>query len=328
MTARLEQIGTNGSPDGLGRAGAPSVREPWAVGLSPGRGDDRRPAQDRHAGAGASKRVPAPAPRRPGRMSQVRILLWHGYLLGGTGSNVYTRQLAREWSRAGHDVTVLSQEPRPEAYDLGGAAVVRPDVHRLPPGLRPRPLRGLRGASRPGLHARGARRLGRRERGRRPRAAPGRPRLHEPRAARRARRRGHRGAVRRQGARLGARVLDERQPGARALGPRVARGGRGDVRRLGAHPHGARGGLRDGGAGARGAAGRRRRAVDAGGARRRARRARARGSARRPEPRQPGRAPPRRRERRAAGDVPRGRCAADRRLLRQAHRAEGRRRPA
>jgi glycosyltransferase involved in cell wall biosynthesis len=61
-------------------------------------------------------------------MCSVRILLWHGYLLGGTGSNVYTRQLAREWSRAGHDVTVLSQEPRPEAYDLGGAASVRPDV--------------------------------------------------------------------------------------------------------------------------------------------------------------------------------------------------------
>jgi glycosyltransferase involved in cell wall biosynthesis len=58
----------------------------------------------------------------------MRILLWHGYLLGGTGSNVYTRQLAREWSRGGHDVTVLSQEPRPEAYDLGGAATARPDV--------------------------------------------------------------------------------------------------------------------------------------------------------------------------------------------------------
>ena len=58
----------------------------------------------------------------------MRILLWHGYLLGGTGSNVYTRQLAREWSRAGHEVTVLSQERRPEDYDLGGAATVRPDV--------------------------------------------------------------------------------------------------------------------------------------------------------------------------------------------------------
>jgi glycosyltransferase involved in cell wall biosynthesis len=63
----------------------------------------------------------------------VRILLWHGYLLAGTGSNVYTRQLAREWSRAGHDVTVFSQEPHPEVYDVGGAEVVRPDAGGLLP---------------------------------------------------------------------------------------------------------------------------------------------------------------------------------------------------
>jgi glycosyltransferase involved in cell wall biosynthesis len=63
----------------------------------------------------------------------VRILLWHGYLLGGTGSNVYTRMLAREWSRAGHDVVVLCQEPHPEGYDMGGAEVVRPDVGGLLP---------------------------------------------------------------------------------------------------------------------------------------------------------------------------------------------------
>jgi glycosyltransferase involved in cell wall biosynthesis len=63
----------------------------------------------------------------------VRILVWHGYLLGGTGSNVYTRQLAREWARAGHDVTVLCQELHPERYDLGGAEVVRPDVGGLLP---------------------------------------------------------------------------------------------------------------------------------------------------------------------------------------------------
>ena len=58
----------------------------------------------------------------------MRIVLWHGYLLGGTGSNVYTRQLAREWSGDGHDVVVLSQERHPERYDLGGAATGRPDV--------------------------------------------------------------------------------------------------------------------------------------------------------------------------------------------------------
>ena len=63
----------------------------------------------------------------------MRILLWHGYLLGGTGSNVYTRMLAREWSRAGHDVLVLCQEPQPERYDLGHAQVVRPDVAGLLP---------------------------------------------------------------------------------------------------------------------------------------------------------------------------------------------------
>ena len=63
----------------------------------------------------------------------MRILLWHGYLLGGTGSNVYTRALAREWSAAGHDVTVFSQEPEPERYDLAGATTVRPDVGGLLP---------------------------------------------------------------------------------------------------------------------------------------------------------------------------------------------------
>jgi glycosyltransferase involved in cell wall biosynthesis len=63
----------------------------------------------------------------------MRIVVWHGYLLGGTGSNVYTRQLAREWARAGHEVVVVCQEAHPERYDLGGARVVRPDVGGLLP---------------------------------------------------------------------------------------------------------------------------------------------------------------------------------------------------
>jgi glycosyltransferase involved in cell wall biosynthesis len=58
----------------------------------------------------------------------VKVLIWHGYLLGGTGSNVYTRSLARAWSRLGHEVVVFSQEPHPEHYDLGGAAHVRPEL--------------------------------------------------------------------------------------------------------------------------------------------------------------------------------------------------------
>jgi len=64
----------------------------------------------------------------------VRIVLWHGYLLGGTGSNVYTRALAREWSRAGHEVTVVCQERAGADYDLGEASVVVPE---LPGGLLP-----------------------------------------------------------------------------------------------------------------------------------------------------------------------------------------------
>jgi glycosyltransferase involved in cell wall biosynthesis len=58
----------------------------------------------------------------------MKILIWHGYLLGGTGSNVYTRSLARAWSRLGHEVVVFSQEPHPDAYDLAGAATVRPEI--------------------------------------------------------------------------------------------------------------------------------------------------------------------------------------------------------
>jgi glycosyltransferase involved in cell wall biosynthesis len=55
-------------------------------------------------------------------------------LLGGTGSNVYTRSIAREWMQAGHDVTVVCQERHPERFDLGGARVVVPG---LPDGLLP-----------------------------------------------------------------------------------------------------------------------------------------------------------------------------------------------
>jgi glycosyltransferase involved in cell wall biosynthesis len=82
----------------------------------------------------------------------VRIVLWHGYLLGGTGSNVYTRALARAWSRLGHEVVVVCQERNPGAYDLGTARVVRPELPEniLPvfvldryEGLEPRLLQEL-----------------------------------------------------------------------------------------------------------------------------------------------------------------------------------------
>jgi glycosyltransferase involved in cell wall biosynthesis len=64
----------------------------------------------------------------------VRLVLWHGYLLEGTGSNIYTQHVARAWGRLGHDVVVVCQEPRPERFALGpNVHVVRPEVGPLLP---------------------------------------------------------------------------------------------------------------------------------------------------------------------------------------------------
>jgi glycosyltransferase involved in cell wall biosynthesis len=94
----------------------------------------------------------------------VKILLWHGYLLGGTGSNVYTRSLARAWSRLGHELVVFCQDPHPERYDLAGATVVRPRIEgRLPvfvldryEDLEPAYLQDLTAAEREDFVARNA----------------------------------------------------------------------------------------------------------------------------------------------------------------------------
>jgi hypothetical protein len=63
----------------------------------------------------------------------MKILLWHGYLLAGTGSNVYTRSLARAWGRLGHEVVVFCQDPHPDRYDLAGAVVIRPPIGPILP---------------------------------------------------------------------------------------------------------------------------------------------------------------------------------------------------
>lgn len=46
----------------------------------------------------------------------MRILLWHGYLLSGSGSNIYTREIARRWCREGHQVLIMCQEMNPEQF--------------------------------------------------------------------------------------------------------------------------------------------------------------------------------------------------------------------
>lgn len=44
----------------------------------------------------------------------MRILVFHGYLLGGTGSNVYNARLAAAFLKLGHEVHLLSQDRHPE----------------------------------------------------------------------------------------------------------------------------------------------------------------------------------------------------------------------
>src|SRR5437016_4986902 len=47
-----------------------------------------------------------------------RILIFHGYLLSGTGSNIYTANLARALVQLGHEVHLLCQEQHPDFLDF------------------------------------------------------------------------------------------------------------------------------------------------------------------------------------------------------------------
>src|ERR1700691_4375613 len=46
----------------------------------------------------------------------VRVLIFHGYLLSGTGSNVYNARLAEALVKLGHEVHLLSQDRHPEGH--------------------------------------------------------------------------------------------------------------------------------------------------------------------------------------------------------------------
>src|SRR5215210_7271473 len=48
----------------------------------------------------------------------MRLLIFHGYLLHGTGSNVYNARLAPALAAQGHVVDLLSQELRAEELDF------------------------------------------------------------------------------------------------------------------------------------------------------------------------------------------------------------------
>jgi glycosyltransferase involved in cell wall biosynthesis len=64
----------------------------------------------------------------------VELVIWHGYLLADTGSNIYTQHIARAWGRMGHRVRVLAQDRHPERYALGErVSVLRPEIGPLLP---------------------------------------------------------------------------------------------------------------------------------------------------------------------------------------------------
>ena len=66
----------------------------------------------------------------------MKVLIFHGYLLRGTGSNVYNASLARALARLGHEVHLLCQDRA--AGDLGAGepgsvTIHNPDIGGLLP---------------------------------------------------------------------------------------------------------------------------------------------------------------------------------------------------
>ncbi len=83
----------------------------------------------------------------------MRILIFHGYLLGGTGSNVYNARLAEALVRLGHEVHLLCQERHPEQHAFLAASGDW-DEGRLR-------VRALEGDTREGAHPGGGGHAGR-----------------------------------------------------------------------------------------------------------------------------------------------------------------------
>jgi glycosyltransferase involved in cell wall biosynthesis len=61
----------------------------------------------------------------------LRILIFHGYLLRGTGSNIYNANLAKALARLGHEVDLLCQDRAWDAPD--GVTVHNPEIGRILP---------------------------------------------------------------------------------------------------------------------------------------------------------------------------------------------------
>src|ERR687893_2492189 len=61
----------------------------------------------------------------------MRILIFHGYLLRGTGSNIYNANIARTLAALGHEVDLLCQDRAWDAPE--GVTVHNPDIGRVLP---------------------------------------------------------------------------------------------------------------------------------------------------------------------------------------------------
>ena len=64
----------------------------------------------------------------------MRVLIFHGYLLRGTGSNIYNVSLVRALAALGHEVCLLCQERHAAELDLPASVrIVNPDIGRVLP---------------------------------------------------------------------------------------------------------------------------------------------------------------------------------------------------
>ena len=70
----------------------------------------------------------------------MRVLIFHGYMLRGTGSNIYNANLARALARLGHEVHLLCQD---REVELEGVQIHNPDIDGLLPVYVKDPYEGF-----------------------------------------------------------------------------------------------------------------------------------------------------------------------------------------
>jgi len=70
----------------------------------------------------------------------MRVLLFHGYMLRGTGSNIYNLNLARALAKLGHEVHLLCQDRQ---VRIEGVEIHTPDIHGLLPVYVKDPYEGF-----------------------------------------------------------------------------------------------------------------------------------------------------------------------------------------